>query len=303
MAIKCNSENAWAQHFLGCYYYYNGEFSKAFAQLLQTMEMLGELDANTSSLNLRRMEGNTLHISRVMFALGFYDEGKQYAGLWLKLSNDDYLGYVYNLLWAELFNFKFEDIYLTGEQNQDKAEAIPRYYIYIGMAKLFEHKFSEAANILKKGIELTEVKKKKQPDMNFLHGYAQLQTGNIAEAERYFELTVNYYDTLLLNHPILKTPDHTYAITDRYWYFPYFILTCTWAARGNKEKALENMRLLRQNYKANDLQVVTLLKYFPMLDNIRNEPEFQDYLKDAESHYLSEHKKVEKLLREKGIIK
>ena len=223
--------------------------------------------------------------------------------MWYQLSNDDYRGYIYNRLWAGLFNFKFEDTYRIGEQNQDTADAIPRYYIYIGMAKLFENKYSEAADFFKKGIELAEVKKIKQPDMRFLHGFAQLKTGNFAEAEKYFETTVNFYDTLLINHPELKTPDHMYAITDRYWYFPYLILTCTWAARGNKKKALENMRLLQQNYKANDLQVVTLLKYFPMLDNIRNEPEFQAYLKEAETHYNAEHKKVEKLLRQEGIIR
>ncbi len=301
IAIKYNPDNAWAQHFMGAYYYYTGEFLIAFAQLIKTKEMLGELDSNTSSLNLRQMEGNTLHICRILFALGFYEEGKQYADLWYQLSNDDYRGYIYNLLWAGLFNLKFEDTYRIGEQNRDKADEIPRYHIYIGMAKLFENKYSEAAGFFKKGIELAEVKKIKQPDMRFLHGFAQLKTDNIAEAEKYFETTVNFYDTILITHPELKTPDHTYAITDRYWYFPYFILTCTWAARGNKENALENMRLLKQNYRANDLQVVNLLKYFPMLDNIRNEPEFQDYLKEAETHYNTEHKKVENLLREEGI--
>jgi hypothetical protein len=48
--------------------------------------------------------------------------------------------------------------------------------------------------------------------------------------------------------------------------------------------------------------VVTFLKLFPMFDNIRSEPEFQDYLREAENHYLSERKKVEKLLKEEGII-
>jgi hypothetical protein len=130
-----------------------------------------------------------------------------------------------------------------------------------------------------------------------------MSTGQKEEAEKYFDSAISFYDSLIINHPELKEPDFYYGITDGYWSFPYFILTSTWAARGEKGKALENLRLLRKNYRASDLQVVTFLKYFPMLDNIRNEPEFQEYLKEAETHYNTEHKKVEKLLREKGIIK
>jgi hypothetical protein len=39
-----------------------------------------------------------------------------------------------------------------------------------------------------------------------------------------------------------------------------------------------------------------------MLDNIRNEPGFSDYLHEAETKFLSERQKVEKLLRDEGII-
>jgi len=130
-----------------------------------------------------------------------------------------------------------------------------------------------------------------------------MKTGQKEEAEKYFDQTIHDYDSLLIAQPELKTPDHIYAITDRYWKFPYFILTATWAAKGNRDKAMYYLRILRENWLANDLQVVTFLKYFPMLDNIRSEPEFQEYLKEAENHYNAEHKKVEKLLREEGIIK
>lgn len=39
-----------------------------------------------------------------------------------------------------------------------------------------------------------------------------------------------------------------------------------------------------------------------MFENIRYELEFQDYLPEAEIHYLSERRNVEKLLRKEGII-
>jgi tetratricopeptide (TPR) repeat protein len=248
------------------------------------------------------MELNTLRLFRTLFALGFYEEGEKYATEWKQLSNDNFGGYIYNFLWGNIINNDFEQAIKIGKEYHAISDTIPRYFIYMGIAMLYMNNYYEAAEMFKNGLELTEVRKTEQPDMNYLHAFAQLKTGHKAVSEKYFQVTVNYYDTLLIAHPELKTPDHYYGTTDRYWYYPYFILTCTWAARGNKEKALENLRLLRKNYRATDLQVVTFLKYFPMLDNIRNEPEFQEYLKEAENHYYAEHKKVEKLLREKGII-
>lgn len=88
----------------------------------------------------------------------------------------------------------------------------------------------------------------------------------------------------------------TSAITDRYWKSPLFVLTSIYAARGNRDQAMENLRLLRMNFKATDLQVVLLLKQWPMFEGIRGEPEFRDYLKAAEAHYLEEHRKVRELI-------
>jgi hypothetical protein len=39
-----------------------------------------------------------------------------------------------------------------------------------------------------------------------------------------------------------------------------------------------------------------------MLDNIRQEPEFAEFIKEAEARYLKEHDKVEKLLGQEGIL-
>lgn len=88
----------------------------------------------------------------------------------------------------------------------------------------------------------------------------------------------------------------TSAITDRYWKSPLFVLTSIYSSRGNRDKAMENLRLLRMNFPATDLQVVLLLKQWPMFEGIRGEPEFRDYLKAAEAHYLEEHRKVRELI-------
>jgi hypothetical protein len=39
-----------------------------------------------------------------------------------------------------------------------------------------------------------------------------------------------------------------------------------------------------------------------MVDCIRNEPEYKEFIKNAEARYLEEHDKVEKLLRAEGLL-
>ena len=46
--------------------------------------------------------------------------------------------------------------------------------------------------------------------------------------------------------------------------------------------------------------LVNRLKYDPMLDNIRSEPEFAEVLKDVETKYQKEHEKIGELLRKYG---
>ena len=44
------------------------------------------------------------------------------------------------------------------------------------------------------------------------------------------------------------------------------------------------------------------LQQLPLFDNIRNEPEFQKIVADAEAKYQKEHERVGKLLKDLGEI-
>jgi hypothetical protein len=79
----------------------------------------------------------------------------------------------------------------------------------------------------------------------------------------------------------------------------YLRLAHAYSARREKEKALENLKLLKKR-KTYSLGQVTWLKYSPLLDNIRQEPEFADVLKDVEAKYEKEHERAGKLLKEYG---
>ena len=75
----------------------------------------------------------------------------------------------------------------------------------------------------------------------------------------------------------------------------HFELACIYSARGDKANANKYLRMLK-NQKTGCLWLLNLLKYSPMLDNIRNEPEFTDVLNDAEAKYQKLHKQVGELL-------
>ena len=81
----------------------------------------------------------------------------------------------------------------------------------------------------------------------------------------------------------------------------FFELACIYSARGDKANAIKYLSMLKKQ-KTGCLWLVNLLKYSPMLANIRNETEFADVLKDAETKYEILHKQVGELLTHSDLI-
>jgi TolB-like protein len=84
-------------------------------------------------------------------------------------------------------------------------------------------------------------------------------------------------------------------------YYSYWNLAKVYAIMGEKRKALDNLKMLK-NRKTDYLFLVTYLNYYPFFDFIRDEPEFIDVLKDVETKYQAGHDRVGKLLKEKGLM-
>jgi TolB-like protein/AraC-like DNA-binding protein len=299
LSLKYDPDNLWAIHWLGGLYYYQGKFANAFEALLKTRELIGNLDPGFSSTKLFELEYNTLHLARCLFCLGFYEKGKKYLDQWLELSEDENWGYNYNFMWAEIINCRFEEAYQLGLKIPENNLCL----FYMATDLLFLEKYEEAVNYFQKQIEQNEKRGFKDPGMQSLLGFVFLKLGQKKEADKYFESSEKYVNSMLSIHPESARPEPHYVTTDRFSDFSWFILTSIYAARGEKGKAMKYLHLLRKNYLANDLQVVFLLKNFPMFDNIRTEPEFQDYLFEAETNYLEEHKKVEAILQREGLLK
>lgn len=296
--LKYEPDNIWAKHMLGGLKYHRGEFRDAFLALLETREWFGSPDPGFSHMELVMAETNTLRIARCLFAQGYYEEGKRYAKEWLAMSNKEYWGYNYNVQWGGMISGRFAE---THEWTKD----LPQDLIardYFGMNLMFMNRYTEAADYLLEVMSILEKEGNSNRLMQLLTGFACLKTGKTREARDYFEQCQESSSNLLALHPETALPDVSYAITDRYWKSPLFALASIHAARGEKSEAMKYMRQLRKNYLANDLQVVMMLEIWPMFDNIRDEPEFQDYLRMAKKHFEKEHIRVDRLLRQRGII-
>ena len=62
-------------------------------------------------------------------------------------------------------------------------------------------------------------------------------------------------------------------------------------------------KIYNQRHEPEGLWMVSLIKVDPLFSSIRNEPEFQQIVRDVETRYQAEHERVKKLLEGKEMQK
>lgn len=117
-------------------------------------------------------------------------------------------------------------------------------------------------------------------------GYLYWLAGNKEEAEKWFN------EQKRLDEESLKL-GRNFSIDAN------FDLAGLYALMGNKEKAFENLRIIA-GIRVCPWWMLTVLKGNSSFDLIRNEPEFQQIVRDLESKYQAEHERVRKWLEEQG---
>lgn len=83
--------------------------------------------------------------------------------------------------------------------------------------------------------------------------------------------------------------------------YTYYDLAGVYAFRGEKDKAYENLRIFNQRQR-NALWMATLIKNDPLFDSIRDDPEFQQIVRDVEAKYQAEHERVRVWLEKEGML-
>jgi tetratricopeptide (TPR) repeat protein len=120
-------------------------------------------------------------------------------------------------------------------------------------------------------------------------GWAYWKNGDKKKADYYFNEQIKYCNRM-------KKLGRVYGNNSRIFYD----LAGVYAFRGDKAKAYENLRNCYDQVQAILLWGVSNIRHDPLFESIRNEPEFQQMIRDVEAKYQAEHDRVQKWLEEKG---
>ncbi len=118
-------------------------------------------------------------------------------------------------------------------------------------------------------------------------GYAYWQNGFKKEAEYYFNEHINYCNMM----------NELGRIASTQRFLTYYVLARIFAFKGEKDKAYENLKIFNQR-KVMYTWMATGIKNDPLFNSIRDEPEFQQIVREIEAKYQAEHERVRQWLEE-----
>ena len=121
-------------------------------------------------------------------------------------------------------------------------------------------------------------------------GYAYWMNGYIKEGEEWFKKQIEYDQQAI-------QLDRSRAIA----HLSYYDLAAVYAFLGEKEKALDNFRTFSSTEYVIEY-FISLVHNDPLLDNIRDEPEFQQIVFNLEAKYKAEHERVRQWLEENDML-
>ena len=228
-------------------------------------------------------------IAQAYECAGFMEKAKYYSQEALLLDGDS-VAYYRGLAYME-FNFGnfekagelIEKVYAMDSTNIVYLSNLGVKYMYLGDFEESLYYFKEYVDKLKMTGEIT---------INHLAkiGYVYWQNGFQDEAEYYFDEQINYCNKMI-------ELGRMYAES----LITYYDLATVYALKGEKDKAYENLRIFNQRQIMPNW-AVTLFNNDPLLDNIRDEPEFQLIARDVDAKYQAEHERVRKWLEENNML-
>jgi TolB-like protein/Tfp pilus assembly protein PilF len=229
---------------------------------------------------------------------GFPEKAKQYYQDKLKLDGDS-AAYYDLLAWDEFWLTNLNKSTEFGLMAYAIDSTNEQTLLLLGENSAWLGRYEESLKYFKKWFERLKTQRALSLNSPFnsnlynnMHriGYSYWQNGYEKEAEYYFNEQINYCNRMI----DLK---RLYAQT----LYPYYDLAGVYAFRGDRVKSYENLKIFNQR-KIESLWMVTLIKNDPLFNGIRNEPEFQQIIRDVEAKYQAEHERVRKWLEEQGML-
>ena len=217
---------------------------------------------------------------------GFLEKGQFYQQEAYLLDGDSIRYFLhlalieYNLGNENDYGKSLELIYLMDTTNNN-------ILLRLGYQYGYEGKYEESLKYLKKYYERLEgLGSYKLEDMHRL-GYAYWMNGYKTEANFHFDKMIEYINNL--------------TDVGRKWYGANYNLAGVYAFRGEKDRAYENLRLFNELERI-PLWWLDLFRIDPLFDSLRDEPEFQQILRDNEAKYQAEHERVSQWLEENDML-
>jgi tetratricopeptide (TPR) repeat protein len=293
----------WAYHLRGNYYNRTGMVEKAkedyekafelsnkneytiyftrFWQFFDTEDYVNALNYFYQGKELQPEEELTMpallmKVSECLAYLGHPEIARKYAKEFLNQTNDS-LGYFYTMAEIERTSGNFKNAFIYDLKSNEIYGLLRDQVLFRDYINAYKYLIALENEFSKSGKDF-------KPDI--FSGYIYLKNGDTKKADYHLKGSAK---ELLKDIESNGIGAQTFKSQ---WH-----LAKIYSIMGEKRKALDNLKMLK-NRETDYASLVTYLKYYPFFDNIRDEPEFMDVLKDVETKYQSEHERAGKLLRE-----
>jgi len=278
IALNLNPNYAIGLRSAGLFYFDINDYVKGFSNLHKA----ASIDRSAYLTVILRT------LAKAYLDLGFIDIATYYNQEATKLENDSILYYSFlasiesrKANWTDCLKYRLK-VYSMDTTNLYNLRILGKLYMQLGHYK-------ESLRYYEKYMA-----KRKSRGQRILQkhriGLVYWKLGYKEEAEYYFNEQINYYNSLI--ELVLSPSLHLYS---------YFFLAQVYAFQGDKDKAIENLRMFNQ-MQGIPYWMVLEFKLAPFFDNIRDEPEFQQIVRDVEAKYQAEHERVRKWLEENDML-
>ncbi len=278
-AIELNPNNADAYSYKGQIYY--------------SSDLLETIKANQKSVSIDRtadLNWRLINLGFSYITAGFSDKSYYYYKEALKLDGDsaDYFASIGEL---EYWQGNLDESIELYRRSLALDSTYPRAHIYLAKSLCELGRCEESLEYVVKYIDLSEEQLGYIAfDQSHRVAYVYWQNGLKEEAEYYFNQQIEICEGAInSNRPWAQK------------YYSYYDLADVYAFKGEKEKAIENLRILNQIQRV-PYWLPELIKRDELLESLHDEPEFQQIVRDLEAKYQAEHERVRKWLEENDML-
>jgi TolB-like protein/Tfp pilus assembly protein PilF len=314
MALSYDKDLADAYIIRGDYYRYTGSSDKALKDYNQALKLnanaweayygkarlnwnndvVASIDNYQKAIEIHR--GRELprilgHLGMQFEFAGFHEIAKAYFDDKLVLDNDStaYLEFLGGIEWHR-GNLEESNNYYYQGYILDSTNSTNQYHLWSGYS--FAGHFDEALRYCEKWLAQLDTTLIISYRTNGMHraGYVYWQNNLHDKAEAYFirQLEFNNWE---INSDLPNAQEG----------WSYYDRAAVYAFRGDRVKAYEDLNKLNERTRF-PAWFITQIKIDPLFDSIRDEPEFQQIVRDVEAKYQAEHERVRQWLEENDML-